>query len=412
MRSPLDILDSVLIIIIGLAIASSCISNLRITQEGVFITTLGGTPFLYEMWIFFAIIVLVIEIVFGKKLFLNNTKLRALMGIGLLYIPIFLNALLKGYTPSLFIGGGQLRLQLEAILFCLIVMLGLSNVNLIKRAVKFVMTVTILLTLINVTFAALNYYGLIDPIYVRAFREPGRLRYSGLFDYPSRLGALCAIAFSWVIAYPVKKLIKWLIMLISIAGTFYADSRTGMAAIVFSVVINVLLYVRKKSLRLPIVSFLSIAGLVLIWSEPQVLFESQQGRIDRIMKALLEIAKNPLGVGWAEQAIFPHNWPIMVLLTGGVISFMAVIIYHIWLWRLIWKKDLGRGLIPSSIIVLATITIASYFEQIFLEAHVILIAMFLFGILINYKEDLTKKELQENKTLKSAPRSLNKLWLK
>lgn len=198
-----------------------------------------------------------------------------------------------------------------------------------------------------------------------------------------------------------KKLIKWLIILFSVAGTFYADSRTGMAAIVFSIIIASFFYVRKRVLKLGIVLLLGLAGFLLILSEPRIPFETQQDRIDRIKGALEIVAQNPFGVGWAEQRLFPHNWPIMVLLTGGVISFTAVVIYHVWLLRLLWKiKKLGLNTVSSLGIVLATITTSSYSEQVFLEAHAILIAMFLYRVFINYTSDL--KIYRINKAEKSA----------
>lgn len=134
---------------------------------------------------------------------MNRTKVRATIGVTLLYLSNFLNALLREYSLSLFMGSSQLPLQLEALLFCLSIILGLSTTN-IQRAVKFVMTAIILLALINVVFAGLNYYGKVEPLYPKAIRGSGHLRYSGLFDYPSRLGILCAIVFSWMFVSSTK----------------------------------------------------------------------------------------------------------------------------------------------------------------------------------------------------------------
>ena len=123
------------------------------------------------------------------------------------------------------------------------------------------------------------------------------------------------------------------------------------------------------------------------------------------MRAAIHIwLNNPFGVPWGTfetfnpylgRAVSPHNWPAIALLYGGIFSFLAVVVAHIWLLRF-WLINRGvrsrvDRLQATLVLILIAITVSAWFEQVLQSAFATFIYVTALGVLSQRCPDVSKR---------------------
>lgn len=363
--------DSLFFLGLYLITGGACISNLRFSPSGFLITNKGGVPFLYEYGVAIVLFALFIRFLAGIKK-PNNIKTKIIAGISFFYIPIFVIFFIGSGDLSEFIGGGQLRLQLEVFLTGLAVILyPIEKYNINK-----IFIIIVLGALLNGFIVVFSFYGIVDPIYLRAWRSLGRIRYSGLFDMPASLGFLSSAAIAYVLWSEAKKALRIIVFSVCMISIVLADSRTAMVAVIVLITFKLLMYFRIFA---PAYLFMLISfPIAFICSLPlfiNILIRTDAVRLESFKSVFYLFKSFPFGIPWGTfdlynpypLAVSPHNWPAIGLLYGGVLSFLAVVIFHFYLFKTILnikaiKKEAG----PTALIIvfiLLALTCSAWFEQ-------------------------------------------------
>jgi hypothetical protein len=395
-----------------LTLGAACVSNLRITPKGpaLMLEGVGGYPFIYEIGVAAVLLAVFLKILYGIPVITRRQK-WLLVGLALFYAPIFLNFFLSSFDKSQFIGGGQLRLQLEVWL------LGTALIvyPITKRTVSRAMVVVVSMAFANSLYALAASQDIITPIYQKAYRIPGVIRQSGFFEMPGYLGVLCSIAVSWALWLGRKKYIRAVIICICGFAVIVADSRTGMGAILVSMAAKMVS--RSKTpgnLNIFFACILIAMAVVTIGYLPESFWDS--ARPLSIFAAIRIWSDHPSGVPWGTfdqfniflgRVVSPHNWPAIALLYGGIFSFLAVALAHIWLVRL-WllhrraQSSVDR-LHAALVLIMLSITVSSWAEQV-LQAG---FAAFIFVTAAAYLVHLPPNTTQISKALKPGQTNQN-----
>ncbi len=388
-RAPLTWNDKLFAAGLYLAIGASCISNVRLTPSGPkFFFEGGGYPYLYEFGVAIAVFMGVFSFFFHQPPVLTGRQKIALGALCVFYLPIFVNYVFLTYSIKAFIGGGQLRLQLEAWLLGVVLLAYPLKARIFKGAVIVVMA----MAMANALYAICSFYGLLEPLYkISTGRISWRIRYSGFFDMPSRLGALSAASIALALYLPRKSHGAILVFAACSAAVFLADSRTGMVSVAV-VLLARAFSIRKlaEKLSLAFVHLAAALGTILFFMLPEFVWTLHHGRSERIAKAVEVWMQSPFGVPWGLGGIYPHNWPAMSLLHGGIVSFLVVAGFHFWLLKKYMKFRGARSsqdrLIASALLALIAVCTSSYFEQIFLEAHALMTFMVCLSLTVQLEE--------------------------
>jgi hypothetical protein len=359
-----------------ITLGTSCISNLRITPNGIeLMPKSGGYPFLYEIGVAVVLISALLRFIHGFPLPSKRQK-QFLSALTLFYVPIFLNFIFLGFDRSQLIGGGQLRLQLE--IWFLGTALILYPIK--KHTIQLAIFVVVVMSLANCLYIIAISQGILQPLYERAYRIPGDIRHSGFTEMPAHSGVLSAIAISWALWLVPKKAFRVSIGFICGFALFISDSRTGMVAVVITLAAKLLSTLKIPKLLFLSLTFLCLATVVSItFYIPGSLWEDS--RPLSILASMHIWLNNPLGVPWGtfeqfnpyfQRAVSPHNWPAIALLYGGILSLIAVVIAHTWLIRL-WlfnrnPQSTDDRFYAVLVLILISITVSSWFEQIFQTA--------------------------------------------
>jgi hypothetical protein len=375
-----------------LALAGVCASNLRVTPLGPTIWSEGGWPFLYEIGIAVVALATLLRRTGGIPC-LSRRQKAALAGMALFYAPIFLNYILKSRDRTQFVGGGELRLQMEVWLLGICVIIYPVSERTIRRA----LLVVVIGALANGLYVIAASQGIVEPMYRGAWRA-GEVRNSGFFFKPSRIGVISAVAIAWSLSFSRRLPFAMLVLVISGFALILSDSRTGMVAALAVVAARILSGRKISSSGVVVVAhfvlFLVVASLAVfldtIWG-----ITSQGGRLWHMRAGFLIWMENPFGVPWgtfdlykpymAVRAVSPHNWVAVALLYGGVFSFFAVLLAHIGLLATWWShradRDNKTRFRAGLILILIALTVGAWFEQLLQQALATLIYIVAFGAL-------------------------------
>jgi len=375
-----------------LALGSACISHLRLTPHGPAIVLEGGYPFVYEFGVAIVLIALFSRLGLNVPK-LNHMQLHALVGMCLFYAPIFLNYVLRSSSvPRLdHHGEGQLRLQMDVWLLGIAVIVYPMSEGTVRK----VLYVIVIMAVANCVYTIVSQYGLLQPMYERAARSPDRIRYSGFLEMPSRSGVLAAVATAWALWLSPGRLATIAILCVCVAAVVIADSRTAMVAILITGCARMLVHFKMQTM-IKVVILLCI-GLICpfaIYIVPSHVWIDNATRLVSIHEAAKIWSRNPLGVPWGTfehfnrnpLAVSPHNWPAIALLYGGVLSFAAVVVAHVWLLHTyisIQHRKKTDKLSLCLLFVLITLTVAAWFEQVLQQASASLIYVFVLGSLVH-----------------------------
>lgn len=386
-----SLLDKLVDIFIFITLGATFFANFRLTGSGPVISAAGGTPFVYEIGLVFLLLTIFLKFRRGT-LILSKKQKMALLFLNLFYAPIFIVYIVFSFDLYQFIGGGQLRLQLEAWLFGIALLVYPLDKVIIKR----VLTLIVVMALVNGLYAILSSYGILTPLYKLAMRSYGLFRYSGFFETPGVLGVVSVIAISWAIWMSPNLYISVVVVLICSYAILIADSRTGVVAVFL--IIATRIYFNRKISKLILIVILLFTSAFFVITLNSILANPwfrDEKRLVSICNAILIWMDNPVGIPWGEFNQFnrnliatsPHNWPAVSLLHGGLISFSVVVISHYWNLRNYWKFSLPRSdydqLIVGNTMIMLAISFSSWTEQILQAAPALFVYIFSFAATIH-----------------------------
>lgn len=386
-------------------IGGSCASNLRLMPSGLSISPIGGYPFLYEYGIMIILFAFFLRLCKGFQR-PSILQVRIIAGILLFYIPIFTIYFIGSGDLTHFFGGGQLRLQLEVFLLGIILCLYPVDKSRIENILFFIA----LAALLNGLVAIFSFYGIVNPIYMNAWRTFGRIRYSGLFDMPASLGFVAAAAIAYTMWPLSNKLIRSIVFSICLFSIILADSRTAMVTTGVLLFARFLTYSRiSMSLSLLLLLFLPFIYIFSPLSIVSLLLETDLTRLESLKSSGFLFKSFPFGIPWGTftsynpypGAVSPHNWPAVSLLYGGVFSFLAVAIFHVYIFKLFFSiKDISRNsgpLMPTMIFILIALTCSAWLEQAFQTAFPSLTFIIILATLSHsYSEPLAFTRINTN----------------
>lgn len=375
---------------IYVACGAACMSGLRLTPGGpTILFDEGGYPFLYEVGILLVLIATFLRIFRGIPP-LSQQRIKALWGLSLFYLPIFTSFLLQSRDWYQFVGGGQLRVQLFFWLLGMALILNPPTRYTIKKA----MVLVVIGGLTNGLYALSCFLGFLDPIYNPTYRISGQFRYAGFFQFPAHLGILSAIIIVWSLCMPIKINIRIAFILVGIISIFISDSRTAMLATLTTFILFLISRISiSKLLLISAICFVSIIGLLSIFTIPTDVLYQNQSRIESVFSTISIWYNNPiLGIPWGTfgtfntnlMAVSPHDLLLVSLLYGGIITFVCAITVYIWLFR-IWFRisSSSENYFKAFVYILLVITISALFEQVLQNALFGIIFMISWSSIVN-----------------------------
>jgi hypothetical protein len=341
-----------------------------------------GYPFIYEIGVALVCLGSAATLICSGG-HLNSKPFSCICGVLAFYVPIFTNALLD--TPNIreqFIGGGMLRLELEAMLFGISLLLVPPT----PKVLRWALGVIVLGAVLNAVANLLYVTGLAVPLWLPHTREMTmRVRYSGLFDLASQVGVISAVGVVAVCSVTKRRFWQTFTIAICIISAGLADSHTGLVAIAFGLS-AMWLYSRRsvaaRAAAIKILLFAAATVVTVILGVPAItenIVEAQPARVNGVLTVIQNFWWHPMGVGWGlfdevqsqssySGGISPHNWPAVALLYGGIISFTVVVGFHVSLIRW-WVSGAGRQdckeWFKVPLVLLITCVVFSWFEQAF-----------------------------------------------
>lgn len=373
-----------------ITLAGCCAGDFRFTDLGPRIQSgIRGYPFIYEIGVALVCLGSAVTLISSGG-HLKSKAFSPICGILAFYVPIFTNALLV--SPNiyeLFIGSGALResgalrLQLEAMLFGISLLLVPLTPKVHRLALGVIVSGAVLNAVANLLYVA----GLAVPL-SEPFRRgmTGALRYGGLFQFPAHVGMLSALGVVAICSVTKHRFWRTFAIALCIVSTGLADSRTGFAGIVFGLG-AVWLYSRRLSVTDRVIAivtllFATLTVSTVILGAPAIrenIVDTERGRISGVLTVIANFSHHPMGTAWGLFAdvqsnsnysggVDPHNWPAMALLYGGIISFTVVVAFHLSLIRS-WVSGASRQdckewrKVPLALLI--TCVVCSWFEQAF-----------------------------------------------
>jgi hypothetical protein len=369
---------------ICITLVGCCAGNFYFTNLGPRIQTVTGLyPFVYEIGVALACAGSLATLIFGGGRF-NSTAHYRILAVLAFYIPIFTNAVLDPTIRGQF-GRNPLRLQVEAMLFGVSLLLVPPSLKVLRWALG----VLVLGAMVNAFANVLYVTGTVIPLWPPIMRETTTtvtVRYSGLFPLPTQVGLISAIGAVAVCSLTKRVLWRTLAIVLCVVSTYLADSRTGLIALAFGLTVMWLYSGRSVGVRVAAIGALLFAavtmGTVLLLGDPAILgtiVKTEGARVFGILTVIQNFSRHPMGIGWGQfddlqsQSIYsggasPHNWPMIALLYGGIISFTLVMGFHMSLIRS-WLRGVGRPdfkerfTVPLALLI--TCVACSWFEQAF-----------------------------------------------
>jgi len=391
-RAPVKVATWLSALGLYITLAGCCASDLRFTNVGLRMGTAGqldprthldvhGYPFVYEVGVALLCIGTAGSLIRDRG-HLRSRAALPIYGVLVFYLPIFANALL--WSPNIrdqFIGGGQLRLQMEAMLFGISLLLVPPTPKVLRWALMVVVLGALLNAFANVAYIS----GILVPLWPPVMRgTSGLLRYSGLFDLPTQVGLISALGAVAVLSVTASGFLRSCTISLCFMSAVIADSRTGALALALGLAVA-WLYLRKhRFARWAGVAFLLLAVVTLsalILRDPAIgdgRLEQESARISGVLAVIENFWHHPLGVAWGSfddlassyyDAVSPHNWPAVALLYGGIISFAVAARFHVsMIGRLLDGKARARGRgdkFGDTLALVITCVACSWFEQAF-----------------------------------------------
>lgn len=377
---------------IGVMLCAACFEGLRLTPMGLALQAegTGGWPFAYEIALL-AVVALSLVRWHLDNWRLTSVQVMAIALVAAFYLPIFLAFFL--YSPALasgFVGGGQLRLQLEIWLLATALLASPPG----PLATRAGLVGIVVGAIPNAIFAIGIASQIVPPLYEPSYLPLGDgqffFRPTGFFFHPGPCGLLCAAAFLVLFLARGRGWIRWPLMACFLAGLAVTVSRSTFIGLATTAAL-LLLSRSRLSARMRVILVLAtfgvgLVGAVLFWDRLSAI---DVARIGGLGDAVATWFAHPLGIAWGTFPVFstfppPHNLPVAALLYGGLVSFATAI--GLYLWSIAEATRVAESLDDhrTASFIIVVVLVGALFEQYLQSALALLLVVFALSVIVGH----------------------------